>query len=126
MPGLRFASPAYQRQKDIVHDLCDRLFRYRLQGHQHLVAQQVQRHGRDPRCKALLVDLAWLIDRLGGKRIWMAALALFLVGSIGASLAWNAPSLVAGRVMQGIGGGLMLPVLTTLLVQAADGRSLGR
>jgi len=34
-------------------------------------------HGRDPRCKALLVDLVWLIDRLGGKRIWMAALALF-------------------------------------------------
>jgi MFS family permease len=48
------------------------------------------------------------------------------VGSIGASLAWNAPSLVAGRVMQGIGGGLMLPVLTTLLVQAADGRSFGK
>ena len=41
------------------------------------MAQQVQRPGRDPRCKALLVDLVWLIDRLGGKRIWMAALALF-------------------------------------------------
>jgi EmrB/QacA subfamily drug resistance transporter len=51
---------------------------------------------------------------------------LFLVGSIGAGLAWNAPSLIACRVVQGIGGGLMLPVLTTLLVQAADGRSLGR
>jgi EmrB/QacA subfamily drug resistance transporter len=39
---------------------------------------------------------------------------------------WNAPSLIACRVVQGIGGGLMLPVLTTLLVQAAGGRSLGR
>jgi EmrB/QacA subfamily drug resistance transporter len=68
----------------------------------------------------------WLIDRLGGKRVWISALTLFLVGSIGASLAWNAHSLVAWRVLQGIGGGLMLPVLTTLLVQAADGRSLGR
>jgi EmrB/QacA subfamily drug resistance transporter len=68
----------------------------------------------------------WLIDRLGGKRLWIGALTLFLVGSLGASLAWNAPSLIACRVVQGIGGGLMLPVLTTLLVQAADGRSLGR
>lgn len=68
----------------------------------------------------------WLIDRLGGKRLWIGALTLFLVASLGASLAWNAPSLIACRVVQGIGGGLMLPVLTTLLVQAADGRSLGR
>ncbi|GAA4708492.1 MDR family MFS transporter [Phytohabitans rumicis] len=68
----------------------------------------------------------WLIHRLGGKRVWLCALALFLAGSVGASLAWDAPSLVAWRVVQGIGGGLMLPVLTTLLVQAAGGRSLGR
>ena len=67
----------------------------------------------------------WLTDRLGGKRIWMAALALFLAGSVGASLAGGAGTLIACRVVQGIGGGLMLPVLTTLLVQAADGAILG-
>jgi EmrB/QacA subfamily drug resistance transporter len=50
----------------------------------------------------------------------------FLLGSVGASLAWNAPSLVGWRVVQGVGGGLMLPVLTTLIVRAAGGRSLGR
>src|SRR5690349_14965193 len=63
----------------------------------------------------------WLLDRFGGKRIWMIALLLFLAGSIGASLAGNAGELIAWRVFQGLGGGLMLPVLTTLLVQAADG-----
>jgi EmrB/QacA subfamily drug resistance transporter len=68
----------------------------------------------------------WLIDRLGGRTVWMGALALFLLGSVGASLAWNAPSLVGWRVVQGVGGGLMLPVLTTLIVRAAGGRSLGR
>jgi len=67
----------------------------------------------------------WLVDRYGGKAVWMAALGVFLAGSIGASAAWNAPSLIAFRVVQGIGGGLMLPVLTTLLFQAAGGRSLG-
>jgi EmrB/QacA subfamily drug resistance transporter len=68
----------------------------------------------------------WLVDRLGGKTTWLAALALFLAASIASSLAWNASSLIAFRVAQGIGGGLMLPVLTTLLIQAAGGRGLGR
>jgi EmrB/QacA subfamily drug resistance transporter len=67
----------------------------------------------------------WLVDRFGGKTVWMASLGLFLAGSVGASLAWDASSLIACRVVQGVGGGLMLPVLTTLLVQAAGGRSLG-
>ncbi len=56
----------------------------------------------------------------------MFALALFLVGSIGASLAWNADSLIAWRVVQGAAGGLLLSVLTTLIMQAAGGKSLGR
>lgn len=68
----------------------------------------------------------WLMDRWGGKRVWMAALAVFLAGSIGASLAVDAPTLIACRVVQGVGGGLMLPVMTTLLVQAAGGQMLGR
>jgi EmrB/QacA subfamily drug resistance transporter len=67
----------------------------------------------------------WLVDRWGGKRVWLAALVVFLLGSIGASLAVNAPMLIACRVVQGAGGGLLLPVLTTLLIQAAGGRLLG-
>src|SRR5580693_9256550 len=68
----------------------------------------------------------WALRRFGGKRLWMFALALFLVGSIGASLAWNADSLIAWRVVQGAAGGLLLSVLTTLIMQAAGGKSLGR
>ena len=68
----------------------------------------------------------WGLRRYGGKRLWMFALTLFLVGSIGASLAWNADSLIAWRVVQGAAGGLLLSVLTTLIMQAAGGRSLGR
>ena len=67
----------------------------------------------------------WLVDRLGSKQVWLLALTVFFAGSVGASLAWDAPSLIACRVVQGIGGGLMLPVLTTLLIQAAGGKSLG-
>ncbi|ETK33397.1 MDR family MFS transporter [Microbispora sp. ATCC PTA-5024] len=69
---------------------------------------------------------SWLTGRFGGKRVWMHALALFLAGSVGASLAPGAPALIAFRVVQGAGGGLMLPVMQTLLFRAAGGRSLGR
>jgi EmrB/QacA subfamily drug resistance transporter len=68
----------------------------------------------------------WGLQRFGGKRLWMFSLAVFLVGSIGSSLAWNVGSLIGWRVVQGIGGGLMLPLMTTLIFQAAGGKSLGR
>jgi EmrB/QacA subfamily drug resistance transporter len=76
-------------------------------------------------CAAVPVS-AWLQTRLGGKRLWIAALGLFLVGSLLCALAWNAPSLIAFRVVQGLGGGIMIPLMTTLIVQAAHGQSLGR
>ena len=76
---------------------------------------------------AIAVPLsAWGLKRFGGKRLWMFSLAVFLIGSIGSSLAWNVGSLVGWRVVQGVGGGLMLPLLTTLIFQAAGGKSLGR
>ncbi len=68
----------------------------------------------------------WGLRRYGGKRLWMFALTVFLVGSIGSSLAWNAGSLIGWRVVQGAGGGLLLSALTTLIMQAAGGKSLGR
>ena len=68
----------------------------------------------------------WGLARFGGKRLWIFSLAVFLAGSVGASLAWNVGSLIGWRVVQGVGGGLMLPLMTTLIFQAAGGRSLGR
>jgi EmrB/QacA subfamily drug resistance transporter len=68
----------------------------------------------------------WGLQRFGGKRLWMSGLAVFLVGSIGSSLAWNAGSLIAWRVVQGAGGGIILPLLTTLIMQAAGGKAVGR
>src|SRR5580693_1774866 len=68
----------------------------------------------------------WGLRRFGGKRLWMAALVVFLIGSVGSSLAWNVDSLIAWRVVQGLGGGIMFPLLTTLIMQAAGGKALGR
>ena len=68
----------------------------------------------------------WLVDRFGGKRVWLAAVAVFLLGSLAASLAQSAGGLISARIVQGFGGGLMLPVMQTVLVRAAGGRNLGR
>jgi EmrB/QacA subfamily drug resistance transporter len=68
----------------------------------------------------------WGLQRFGGKQLWIFSLAVFLVGSVGSSLAWNVGALIGWRVVQGIGGGLMLPLMTTLIFQAAGGKSLGR
>jgi EmrB/QacA subfamily drug resistance transporter len=68
----------------------------------------------------------WAQRVLGGKRLWLMALALFLVGSVLSSLAWSAGSLIAFRVVQGVGGGFLLPLMSTMVMQAAGGRNLGR
>ncbi|WP_298132441.1 MDR family MFS transporter [Micropruina sp.] len=71
--------------------------------------------------------VGWAQARLGGKRLWMIALTIFGIASIACSLAWDAPSLIAFRVVQGIGGGLMMPLMATLAIQQVPGGvALGR
>jgi DHA2 family multidrug resistance protein len=52
----------------------------------------------------------WLADRFGRKRLFIASLALFGVGSLLAALSPNLQLLVASRVVQGLGGGALAPV----------------
>lgn len=68
----------------------------------------------------------WLQSRLGSKRLWLAALTVFVLGSALCALSWDAPSLIAFRAVQGLGGGVMMPLMTTILMQAAQGRNLGK
>lgn len=68
----------------------------------------------------------WSANRFGAKRMWIVALGLFLAGSMLCGAAWNIGSLIAFRVLQGIGGGLMLPILQTLLMRAAGRERIGR
>ncbi|WP_410575451.1 MDR family MFS transporter [Amycolatopsis sp. cmx-4-61] len=68
----------------------------------------------------------WAVIRIGGKRAWLVSLALFLVSSALAGAAWDISSLIAFRVLQGVASGVMIPVLQTLVVQAAGGRQMGR
>ncbi|MEU5551339.1 DHA2 family efflux MFS transporter permease subunit [Micromonospora sp. NPDC047793] len=61
----------------------------------------------------------WGVDRFGGRRVWIFAVVLFTLGSLLSGLAWSAESLIAFRVVQGIGGGMIFPVVQALIARAA-------
>ena len=68
----------------------------------------------------------WAQRVVGSTRLWLVGLALFLLGSVLCSLAWTVGALIGFRVLQGVGGGIMLPLMSTLVMQAAGGRGIGR
>ncbi len=68
----------------------------------------------------------WAIERFGAKRLWMTSVLVFLVGSALAGMAWNIQSLILFRVLQGFGGGMIMPVGQTILAQAAGPHRMGR
>jgi EmrB/QacA subfamily drug resistance transporter len=68
----------------------------------------------------------WATERFGAKRVWLTSLVLFMAGSALAAGAWSIGSLIAFRVLQGLGGGMILPVGQTILAQAAGPQRMGR
>ncbi len=68
----------------------------------------------------------WAADRFGTKRLYMTSLALFAAGSLLSGLAWSAGSLIAFRVLQGLGGGMLMPLGMTILTRAAGPQRVGR
>ncbi|WP_425605455.1 multidrug transporter subunit MdtD [Pseudoxanthomonas putridarboris] len=60
---------------------------------------------------AMLIPASgWLSDRLGTRRVFVAAIALFTLGSLACALSRSLDQLVLARVLQGIGGAMLLPV----------------
>ncbi|MGS2808030.1 DHA2 family efflux MFS transporter permease subunit [Nocardia sp. MW-W600-9] len=68
----------------------------------------------------------WAGDTFGGKRMWMVGLGVFVIGSLGCGLAWDAGSLIGFRVIQGVGAGVLDPLVLTLLARAAGPHRIGR
>jgi EmrB/QacA subfamily drug resistance transporter len=76
---------------------------------------------------SVVVPLAgWAMDRFGGRRVWLVAVAAFLAGSVLCGLAWSIPSLIAFRVLQALGGGLIQPVGQALLGRSVGPRHMAR
>jgi EmrB/QacA subfamily drug resistance transporter len=68
----------------------------------------------------------WIADRFGTKRLYMISIALFLCGSALSGLAWSAGSIIVFRVLQGLGGGMIMPAGMTILTRAAGPQRIGR
>jgi EmrB/QacA subfamily drug resistance transporter len=68
----------------------------------------------------------WAVGRFGAKRMFMLSVALFTLGSVLCATAWSVHSLIAFRVLQGLGGGMLLPVGQTILAQTAGPKRMGR
>jgi EmrB/QacA subfamily drug resistance transporter len=67
----------------------------------------------------------WAADRFGTKRLYMAALAMFTIGSALCSTADTIGELIGFRVLQGLGGGMLMPLGMTIMTRAAGPERIG-
>ncbi|WP_368897444.1 MFS transporter, partial [Morganella morganii] len=68
---------------------------------------------------ALLIPVSgWLADRFGTRRVFIIAVILFSLGSLLCAFSPNLPFLVVSRIIQGIGGAMMMPVARLALLRA--------
>ncbi|HEU5456287.1 MAG TPA: DHA2 family efflux MFS transporter permease subunit [Nocardioides sp.] len=68
----------------------------------------------------------WAADRFGTKRLYMSAIVLFTAGSALCATAWDINVLIAFRVLQGLGGGMLMPLGMTIMTRAAGPHRMGR
>ncbi|KAA1425365.1 DHA2 family efflux MFS transporter permease subunit [Mumia zhuanghuii] len=68
----------------------------------------------------------WAADRFGTKRLFIVAIALFTAGSVLCATAESINTLIAYRVLQGLGGGMIMPLGMTIMTRAAGPKRMGR
>ena len=68
----------------------------------------------------------WAADRFGTKRLYMLAIGLFTAGSVLCAAASSIEMLIIFRVLQGLGGGLLMPLGMTIMTRAAGPHRMGR
>jgi DHA2 family multidrug resistance protein-like MFS transporter len=75
---------------------------------------------------ATLLPLGALGEIVGHQRIYLAGLILFTLASLGCALAWSLPSLLAARVLQGLGASGLMSVNSALIRFVYPSRMFGR
>lgn len=59
---------------------------------------------------------AWLINRFGSRKMYLSAMSTFFIGTVIAAIAPNFQTLLAGRIIQGLGVGVTMPLLQTIML----------
>ncbi|HET7776499.1 MAG TPA: DHA2 family efflux MFS transporter permease subunit [Azospira sp.] len=76
-----------------------------------------------------MLPTAWLIERHGFRRVFLGAVLILVLGSLGGAAAGNFPTVVAMRIVQGIAAGLLQPMSTLLVLRlfplGRQGRAMG-
>ncbi|YAL83179.1 DHA2 family efflux MFS transporter permease subunit [Dermacoccaceae bacterium W4C1] len=68
----------------------------------------------------------WAADRFGPKRLYLTAVTLFTAGSVLCASAGSIEMLIGFRVLQGLGGGMLMPLGMTIMTRAAGPARMGR
>ncbi len=75
---------------------------------------------------AVIPVTGWAARRFGPKRVYLASLVLFTAGSALCGLAGSTTELILFRVIQGVGGGMILPIGQLMMADAAGPERMGR
>ncbi len=75
---------------------------------------------------AVIPVSGWASDRFGTKRLYLITIALFTLASMACGVAQNLPELVFFRVLQGLGGGMLMPIGMTIIMRAVGPQNMGR
>ena len=76
---------------------------------------------------ALVIPITgWAMDRFGSKSTWITAVTCFVLGSALCATAWSIESLIAFRILQGLGGGMLMPAGQAMIARAAGPHRMGR
>src|SRR6202167_4306816 len=75
---------------------------------------------------AVIPVTGWAARRFGAKQVYLTSLVLFTAGSALCGLADSTTSLVVFRVLQGAGGGMIMPVAMMIMAQVAGPQRMGR
>jgi EmrB/QacA subfamily drug resistance transporter len=75
---------------------------------------------------AVIPVTGWAARRFGAKQVYIVSLVLFTAGSALCGLATSTTELVVFRVLQGIGGGMILPIGQLMMAEAAGPQRMGR
>ena len=68
----------------------------------------------------------WAMHRFGAKNVYMLSLAFFVIGSLLCACAWSVTSLIVFRVIQGFGGGMIMPVGQAIMARTAGPQRMGK
>jgi EmrB/QacA subfamily drug resistance transporter len=75
---------------------------------------------------AVIPITGWAARRFGAKRVYLVSLVLFTAGSALCGLATSSTELIGFRVLQGVGGGMILPIGQLMMAEAAGPKRMGR